>query len=394
MAEIKRKIKQRAGHRTHVTKVINSTKELLSSTELNGEIESKLKASRATLTIKRDVLETLNNQILELMDVEEDLEAEVVESSDFETSIDQCVEQIDGKIGKKEEKQSTSESANLKASATPSQAKAKLPKLFLKEFSGNATEWAEFWESFYSAVDSNPELSPVDKFIYLRSLLKGSAEETISGFSLSEGNYKEAIKLLSERYGNKQITITAHMDAILKLPQVDTISDVPRLRSIYDNLEARVRNLQNIGVSANTYETFITPIVMSKIPEELRIIISRKFSDQDNWNLQAMLRALREEIQVREKCAFATSHTAETPKTVKRAQANQPATTSALLTESSPNQPSQALWCTYCKGSHASAKCSTVTDPHARKAILREKGRCFICLKGNHVSREARKKKV
>ena len=54
------KNKQRTGHRTHVQKVINSTKELL-TTELNGEIESKLKANRTTLINKRDVLETLNN---------------------------------------------------------------------------------------------------------------------------------------------------------------------------------------------------------------------------------------------------------------------------------------------------------------------------------------------
>ena len=44
-------------------------------------------------------------------------------------------------------------------------------------------------------------------------------------------------------------------------------------------------------------------------------------------------------------------------------------------------------WCTFCSGCHSSGKCVVVTDPVARKKILRQKGKCFLCLKASHISR-------
>ena len=52
-----------------------------------------------------------------------------------------------------------------------SQIKAKLPKLVLPKFRGDATTWMGFWDSYKSAVHDNVSLSKIDKFNYLRSLL-------------------------------------------------------------------------------------------------------------------------------------------------------------------------------------------------------------------------------
>ena len=49
------------------------------------------------------------------------------------------------------------------------QHQAKFPRLTLKRFNGNITNWIAFWDSFNSAVHSNPSLSNVDKFTYLHS---------------------------------------------------------------------------------------------------------------------------------------------------------------------------------------------------------------------------------
>ena len=43
-------------------------------------------------------------------------------------------------------------------------------------------------------------------------------------------------------------------------------------------------------------------------------------------------------------------------------------------------------WCTFCSGGHSSGKCVVVTDPVARKKILRQKAKCFLRLKASHVS--------
>ncbi len=50
--------------------------------------------------------------------------------------------------------------------------RVKLPKLTLCAFSGDVTMWTAFWDSHESVIHKNEELSDMDKFNYLRSLLE------------------------------------------------------------------------------------------------------------------------------------------------------------------------------------------------------------------------------
>ena len=43
--------------------------------------------------------------------------------------------------------------------------------------------------------------------------------------------------------------------------------------------------------------------------------------------------------------------------------------------------------CAYCGQDHNSSSCLTVPTADARKQSLRHSGRCFICLRHNHMSR-------
>lgn len=49
----------------------------------------------------------------------------------------------------------------------------RLPKLQLRHYNGDLTKWTSFWQSFQAAVDNNPDLSGVEKFNYLSSVLLG-----------------------------------------------------------------------------------------------------------------------------------------------------------------------------------------------------------------------------
>lgn len=64
----------------------------------------------------------------------------------------------------------------------------------------------------------NNNITKIDKFNYLNSLLEGTAALTVQGLSLTEANYDSAVELVKSRYGNPQQIITAHMDQLLKLP--------------------------------------------------------------------------------------------------------------------------------------------------------------------------------
>ena len=92
-----------------------------------------------------------------------------------------------------------------------------LPKLELQKFKGNITCWMSFWDSFKTAVHDNPAISNIDKLNYLSSLLEGSASKVVQGLTLTKGNYDSTVTLLKERFVNKQVIISAHMDELIEL---------------------------------------------------------------------------------------------------------------------------------------------------------------------------------
>ena len=125
---------------------------------------------------------------------------------------------------------------------------------------------------------------------------------------------------------------------------------------------------------------------MSKIPNNLRLILSRKLSDE--WELTNLMKHFSKELKLREKCTMTSvggsnkskeDAPVRFPGTKPRIQ---PATASALHTNYVGQQQGRGVRCTYCRNYHLSASCITVTDPAARRKILRQKARCLLCLKG------------
>ena len=71
----------------------------------------------------------------------------------------------------------------------------------LPYFNDDHTKWITFWDSYKSAIHDNRELTDVEKFNYLRSLLEHSAHEAIAGLTLSSANYQEAVDILHKQFG-------------------------------------------------------------------------------------------------------------------------------------------------------------------------------------------------
>ena len=269
---------------------------------------------------------------------------------------------------------------------------AKLPKLSLLSFSGDLVAWITFWESFSSAIHQNADLSDIEKFQYLQSVLQESAADTIRGLLLTGVNYKEAVDLLQSRYSNKQIIVSSHMETLLQLPKVNTSEELKKLRLVFDKTESVICSLQEIGITPEIYGTFLTPILRSKIPNDLHLTLSRKLSDE--WDLKNLMKHFSEELKLREKCAMTSvggstkareDASVRFPGTKPRIH---PETASALHTNYVGQQQGGGVRCIYCRNYHLSVSCTTVTDPAARRKILRQKARCFLCLKGGHLSRD------
>lgn len=82
--------------------------------------------------------------------------------------------------------------------------------------------------------NDNEHLRKANKFNYLKSFLSGNAANVVAGLSLTEENYDNAIKMLTNRFGRKDLIINAHMNKQLNLVPVKRATDIVALHNLYD----------------------------------------------------------------------------------------------------------------------------------------------------------------
>ena len=123
-----------------------------------------------------------------------------------------------------------------------------LPKLYLPRYAGNPKRWQEFWDAF-GVVDRNQNIPPVNTFRHLRTLLEGRTAAAISGIQTTDATYTVTVKLLKDRFAQKQIVVNAHIKALTNLQTVHSDKDVKGLRNLVDKIDTNVRSLETKRMS-------------------------------------------------------------------------------------------------------------------------------------------------
>ena len=246
--------------------------------------------------------------------------------------------------------------------------RVKLPKISLPHFRGNLMKWTAFWDSFNSAVHLNDRLSDIDKFNYLRSLLEGTAFDAIAGLALSAANYGEAVDILKKRFGNRQLIISKHMESLLAVNAVASDQHLRELRCLYDQSEANIRSLEALGVEPEAYGAMLSSVLLSKLPPELCLIVSRKVAASD-LDMGSLLETLEQELKelVTLPC---------NPIVVSRIKV----------------APLPLPLLPWYKGNRlvhiVGNPIPTASDVEARKKILLSSGCCFCCFRRSHLAKE------
>ena len=293
---------------------------------LNGQLQ--------LLMWKRDVMRELDSKIRKKMKEADEISKDVAKADEFEGNIFIMISRAEST---KERLAPAKINAETRVPFANNM-KAKLPKIELIEFHGDLHKFSAFMETFESTVHTNRTLSDIDKFTYLRSMLKGAAAATIAGLTLTAENYEEARELLKRRYGDKQV-LTAHlMDGLLQLEPVLRADDVAQLRVVYDSLETHLRNLKSLGIDSKQFGPVMIPVILAKLPAEIRLEITRKATGE-LWDFDQVLESLLFEVSAREKCLLnKTSAEYDDPPDIGY-------TASALSASSSSRSPSkQVRW--------------------------------------------------
>lgn len=258
---------------------------------------------------------------------------------------------------------------------------AKLPRLDMPTFNGDRMKWAEFWDTFETTIDKNDNLSDVEKLKYLNSKLLGEAKLAVSGIQLSNENYKVAVDLLKERFGDKQTVINAHYTELMNL--ISANNSTRNLRFLYDQIEKNLRGLQALDQNINQ-DVFVS-IVTSKIPKDVLFQLEIQKGSKVQWSVDKLRELFKEHISARERAEQQnmTEHKAVPQKPTHL-------TTEALVTgckePRSQNSFKTIPPCRFCNEQHWSDECQRYPNLEARKQKI--KGCCNICLKPNHRTNE------
>ena len=98
--------------------------------------------------------------------------------------------------------------------------------------------------------------------------------------------------------------INAYMDPLLKIPAAT--NDVKKLRFLYDACEGYIHGLESLEVYPQSYGDLLIPIVMKKLPREVRHIMLRSH-DEMTWTLADLRKQLQHEVETREKSSLGQS---------------------------------------------------------------------------------------
>jgi Protein of unknown function (DUF1759) len=268
----------------------------------------------------------------------------------------------------------------------PPPRRARLPKLQLQPFDGDVLKWISFWESFQNAVHDCQDLADEEKFNHLRLNLRGGAERSIEGLSLTAASYTKAIDILKKEYGQKDTIVQTRLLHLYRLQDGRRATDTASLRRIYADVNVHVRELEALGHPIASLSSFLVTLLQQKLPDDLQIIWMRDRT-RNVTDHEALLEFIRNELVVRDQrerlnaMSLATSDS-QKPAQKEKSPSKSPATAAALTTQASAEKR-ETLPCLFCNdSSHRSGKCKI--DVEGRKAALRSAGRCYICTKKGH----------
>ena len=152
------------------------------------------------------------------------------------------------------------------------------------------------------------------------------------------------------------------MDEMLKMPACNT-SRTSQLRYVYDKISVHVLGLASIGISSEQYGSMLIPIIMSKIPNEIRVVVARG-NTAKVWNMDESLGTIKVEREALE----VSEGVQKSSQSTKKHGAVPPAV-SAFVTNRGNSEKFQ-IRCSFCEKPDYSASCKSVVGSEDRKSIL------------------------
>ena len=147
------------------------------------------------------------------------------------------------------------------------------------------------------------------------------------------------------------------------------------LQLFHDSVESHVQSLQSLGTPQEMYGSMLVPIMLAKLPKEIRRNIAKSHGTE-KWTLSELQSSVLQELKILE-METDYSNNLHTP-------------TAAFFTNAGRQPQRQQSFqpikksCIFCKStSHSTLKCDVITDTQKQIAIVKTESLWFNCL-GHH----------
>ena len=267
-----------------------------------------------------------------------------------------------------------------------------LPRLPTPIFHGTFDTWLAFHDSFKSMCHDNPDIPPINKFLYLKACVQGEAAEVIASLETSDSNYSIAWELLKNRYDNRKFIVESHVKAFHEIP---TISKEFPVRALLDNIQKRLRALKALGESVNHWDT----LLIFSIKEKLNSYTREKWEESVG---SAQVPSMKDMISFLERRSFIES-TQPFPKQShpqrflqkngKDLRINLKTPQTCMSTAAISKIDNFKLKCFMCSEEHMLYSCNQFLDlsEQARYEFVKKASICHNCFSGTHRTIECRK---
>nr|XP_034836272.1 uncharacterized protein LOC117992671 [Maniola hyperantus] len=297
----------------------------------------------------------------------------------------------------KAELNSSNSDFNQKSSALSN---IKLPKLQLPTFSGDIKKWPEFFDTFNALIHDCHSLTDVEKFHYLNSSLSGDPLALIRVFPITGDYYSDAYAALTSRYQDKrELAFTCWKDILNINFKIQNPTD---FRRTLDSVDENLCILKKLKLPVDHWDFIIVYHVLSKLDTKLR----REFEEKCTKSEFPTYIQLKEFLHSKCEALMRDSHFNEPSKpsnsikeTLRPLASNvkRPNVTHTLFTNDNSKPPQltesndqhnkvSTLKCSFCADTHPITQCNSFLSKTVdeRRAIAKEKGWCYNCLRGSH----------
>lgn len=210
-------------------------------------------ASLQMLSLKEQNLNNLFNQYNDILIEINDEEDPVPVENTYYKYMDILRTQIN--------KKTHPENIDTKISVT---SKLQLPSVQIPPFEGKYLEYKSFIELFTALVHKDNSINDVQKFVYLRSFLKGEAFDLIKNLPVVGASYKEALTILQERYDNKHKIVFEHISHLLDLSPITKPNEYS-LRNLVSEVKQHIAALKNLDQPIDKWDSVLVCILSRKL---------------------------------------------------------------------------------------------------------------------------------